>query len=276
MTSTLFTAKTFDFNELQLSPAKISKNSKHGIQYRYYQLKNSRNKTMMQSPRLPTPFGLKYNEPMEGSTGPGNWSITIKFPNLDSKKYMEDDVIEFAKETDQKEIDFFMFCHKFDAFTKGELEKPAPGARKSKNAPTKTYKPFIKVTEKKENGSYTGEYHPAQVNLRVSSFNGLRLKAFNKDTSEISNGLDSNGKSIITPHSEVIVVFSLGRVYIQSDKYGPHCFADRVQFWPEAQSDDMDFIDEESGEIENIAKAVEKTEENLDDMEDGEVEFYDE
>ena len=275
LTTTVLTSKTFNFNDIVLAPVKNGAPTKHNIQYRYFQRKNgNRDKILMQTPRLPSPFGLKYNEPME-SGGNGNWSISLKFATLDQKLYVEDDVISFAEGTPQTEIDFFNWANQFDEFCRKALE--SPGVKKGKNVVAKIYKPFIKVTEKKVNNVPTGEYHPAQINLRVASYNGTKLKCINQMTSELSKGIDEkSGLSLITPHSDVICVFTLGRVYIHSDKQGPHCFADRVQYWPQVESDDMVFADEETGEMIDIAKSVEKVEDVMEEFGDGEMHFVDE
>ena len=264
MSTTIFTPKTFDFKNLQLSPEKAQPNSKHNIKYRYYQLTNSRNKILIQSPKLTTPFGLRFNEPMEGSSGGGSWSLGVCFPNLDAKKFAEDGVAEFGKDAKQGEIDFFTFCAELDKFTENEMNK---GIKKTRLTGTKTYKPMLKVSENKHE---PGKYY-CNVNFKVNGFNGVQLKAINAVTGVISNGVDK-----ITKFSDLVVVFSLGRVYVQSDKFGPHQFADRVQFWPQNGNDEMTFLDAD-GNVENLAKVKEEEHDpEADNIPEGEIEFMDE
>ena len=272
-TTKIYTAKTFNFNNLALSPEKAPAKSKHGMKYRYYQQKDgNRNKILMQTPKMTSPFGLKYNEPFQGGDGPGNWTITLQFSGIDSRKYAEDGEIVVLPDADPAEVEFFKWCHELDKFTQEECSKPAAGSRKSKRSDGKTYKSLIKVSDVRKDGEPTGEYHKPQVSLKVASYNGVELKAFDKTTSQITNGVDK-----ITPYSEVIVVFTVARVYVQNDKYGPQCYANRTQFWPQSKTEDMDFLDEETGGLVDLSKVIKPVEENFDGVEDsGEIDFIDE
>lgn len=259
----IYSAKNFDFSDIILTEAKKNEKSKHKIQYRYFQFKDSKNRIFIQTPKLSAPFGLKYNPPIDGGSGYGNWTITLNFSCVDSKKYIEEDKIEFYKDADQGEVDFFNFCHELDNFVKKNLST-------SKTRVQKSYKPFIRIIEKNDG---SGEYWQPQVTLKVASFGGFQLKAIDQNSGKISNGKGNDEESLITPRSDVVAVFSLGRVYVMSDKIGPQCFVDRVKYWPQATKDDMEFIDDD-GNIENLTTFEKnKLNEESDDEECDELKF---
>lgn len=245
MAPRIYTANNFPFEQLELSKPKKNSDVKHDISYRYFQLKNHQGSIFFQTPKLPTPFGLKYNEPLDPN-GRGNWSIVMNFPHICGKSYVEDGIVKALENCPDDELAFFKWANRLDNFVRDACAE--------KKRQQKLYKALIKVSEKRDE---PGTFYSPQINFRVNSYQGVQLRALNMDTSQTSNSitLDDPYKSDITPMSSVIVVFKLGRVYMQSDKFGPHCFADRIKFWPSSQDDDLVFLDD-NGELENFNKPM--------------------
>ncbi|MEK6266430.1 MAG: hypothetical protein N2B06_16920 [Clostridium sp.] len=154
----------------------------------------------------------------------GQWSLSMKFPNIDSKAYIENNVIQ-AKEGCTllvNELEFFEWCVWFDSYSKTTI---------SAGNPRFSYKDFIsiKVQTNDAGDLIPGKYWDPSISFRVSGSSTVaKLNSTNTITGEklktMSEGLNMN--HLIRAN------ICIWRCYTKSSEGGPTSLCDRVILGP--------------------------------------------